>query len=336
MTFNVLSIDGGGLRGIIPGLILTELEKKLQHYSHRPDARLCDFFDLIAGTSTGAILGASYLTPDHNGRPKFTAADAVSLYQTRGGAIFNRSTWRKITTLGGLLEEKYSAHALEKILLRQFGEIDLASLLKPCCFVSYDIVQRKPKVFKQHTASIEGNNFRLIDVLRSTAAAPTYFEAAQVTSIDRPDVIRTFIDGGIVANDPALCAYSEALKFPEVRGIADMMIVSLGTGQQLQSYTYQDVKGYGPLRWAQPVINIALDGGPQMAEYHLKGIDSTTNTQHVYRLQPELFDASPEMDNATPDNLDRLTRAGELNCEAFATEIDRIAKRLIAHKHELN
>lgn len=76
----ILSIDGGGIRGILPGLILVCLEEKLKIKSGNPNARLGDFFDLVAGTSTGAILSAAYLCPNDKGKPKFSAQEAVNFY----------------------------------------------------------------------------------------------------------------------------------------------------------------------------------------------------------------------------------------------------------------
>jgi len=79
MSFKILSIDGGGIRGIIPGQILVALENKLKTKSGNPEARLSDYFDLFAGTSTGAILAASYICPGN----QFSAQDALDLYLSK-------------------------------------------------------------------------------------------------------------------------------------------------------------------------------------------------------------------------------------------------------------
>lgn len=102
----ILSIDGGGIRGILPGQILVRLEELLQE--HDPQARLADYFDFMAGTSTGGILACLYLFPDseHPGRPLFSAKDAVDLYLERGDDIFDISLWRKIRSDAGTLDEK--------------------------------------------------------------------------------------------------------------------------------------------------------------------------------------------------------------------------------------
>ena len=93
----ILSIDGGGIRGILPGVIMKRLEEKLQKESDDNNARIADYFDLLAGTSTGGILSLSYLIPDKNGRPLLTAEESVNLYLDRGDEIFDVSLWQKAT-----------------------------------------------------------------------------------------------------------------------------------------------------------------------------------------------------------------------------------------------
>ena len=103
----ILSIDGGGIRGIIPGQVLIALEQKLQQLSGDPNKRLADAFDLIAGTSTGGILTCLYLCPDQGTkRPKFSAAQAVDLYLQHGDNIFDVSLFKSIESLGGITDEK--------------------------------------------------------------------------------------------------------------------------------------------------------------------------------------------------------------------------------------
>src|SRR3954471_2747681 len=104
----ILSIDGGGIRGIIPGQVLVALEQKLQRLSGKPELRIADAFDLIAGTSTGGILTCLYLCPDEKtGKPKFTAAAAVDLYLQNGDNIFDVSVWKALGSVGGIADEKY-------------------------------------------------------------------------------------------------------------------------------------------------------------------------------------------------------------------------------------
>lgn len=329
MKTRILSIDGGGIRGILPGQILISLEAKLKKISGDPDARIGEYFDLIAGTSTGAILGAAYICPDVDGRPKFSAQEAVNFYLDDGDEIFDVGFWRSIGTLGGLNDEKYSAIELERILKDAFGDVKLSELLKPTCLVAYDVTRRIPVIFKQHTAVDKNKDFLVRDALRGSTAAPTYFEAARIYSLPPLKQKFVLVDGGMVANDPALCAYSEAIKFDGVKGIKDMVIVSLGTGKQLKGYAYSEIKDWGPLGWAKPSIDIALEGGPQMTEYYLGQVASTVKNSKFYRIQPDLYGADPALDNATPENLERLRDAGIRNADAFDETLEEIAESLV-------
>src|SRR6201986_2029900 len=127
----ILSIDGGGIRGILPGTILTYLEKLLQKKSNS-DLKIGDYFDFIAGTSTGGILSCIYLVPDENGKAKYSANDALELYLKNGKTIFNRTLLQK---------------ALYKLLTKYFGDETLDRLIKPCLISSYEIADRRAVFF---------------------------------------------------------------------------------------------------------------------------------------------------------------------------------------------
>lgn len=331
MAMRILSIDGGGIRGILPGMLLVALEKKLQDKEKKPTARIADYFDLVAGTSTGAILCSAYVCPDATGTPKFSAQEAVNFYLQDGDEIFDVGIWKTISSLGGVSDEKYPATELERVLKTAFGDTKLSELLKPTCFVAYDVSSRLPVIFKQHSAVAKKRDFLVRDVLRATSAAPTYFEVARIYSLPPLPQKYVLVDGGVVANDPALCAYSEAIKFSNVAGIKDMIIVSLGTGKKLQGYSYSEVKDWGPFGWAKPAIDIALEGGPQMTAYYLQQIASTVKNAKYYRLQPELYDADPTLDNASRENLERLHNAGLQNAAAFDNTLNEIATLLVSN-----
>lgn len=326
----ILSIDGGGIRGILPGQILVSLEEKLKIKSGDSSAKLGDYFDLVAGTSTGAILSAAYVCPGEHNRPRFSAKEAVNFYLEDGDEIFDVGFWRSIGTLGGISDEKYSANELERVLKTAFGDTKISELLKPTCLVSYDVKRRLPIIFKQHNAVEKNKDFLVRDALRGSTAAPTYFEAARIYSLDPLRQKYVLVDGGMVTNDPTLCAYSEAIKFDGVNGIKDMVIVSLGTGKQLRRYTYPEIKDWGPLGWAKPSIDIALEGGPQMTSYHMNQIASTIENPKFYRIQPDLYGADTALDNATAENLENLRDAGIRNAEDYDEILDDIAETLIS------
>src|ERR1700685_3528229 len=110
----ILSIDGGGIRGIIPAIILSHIEKLLQ----KPIAKL---FDLIAGTSTGGILALGLTKPDAKGEPQYSAADLASLYVSEGARIFSRSFWYRLLALNNFSDKKHPATGIEAVLEEYFG-----------------------------------------------------------------------------------------------------------------------------------------------------------------------------------------------------------------------
>ena len=168
--FNVLSIDGGGIRGVIPAVLLKHIEEKV-------GKRVADIFDLIVGTSTGGILAAGLTVPKRDGTPKFSAEDMLALYADRGREIFDRSFWRGITSAGGALDEQYDHKPLEKILKEYLGDSTLKDCIVPIVLTSYDIEKRQPYFFKTRRArEKKDRNHYLRDAARATSAAPTYFE----------------------------------------------------------------------------------------------------------------------------------------------------------------
>lgn len=307
----ILSIDGGGIRGIIPGQILTHIEHLLKEINDDPTYRIADHFDLIAGTSTGGILACAYLLGDF-GRPKYSAEEVVDLYFERGDDIFSIPFFHKIRSAAGLFDEKYPAEGLEEALLDYFGDAKLSDLLKPSLITAYDIKRRKAHFFTQHDAKDPEHNFYLRDVARATAAAPTYFEISRIKS--DANKYYPLVDGGIFANNPALCAYAEMRnKFStkELKILAsDILLLSIGTGYAKNSYSYDEAKDWGLAAWAKPAIDMMMTGVSDTVDYQLRQLFAASGKPEQYlRLDGELTsDIDPHMDCVEPENLKALKR----------------------------
>lgn len=328
----ILSIDGGGIRGIIPGQILVRLERILQTKTNDQNARLADYFDLVAGTSTGGILACTMLIPDdaNPSRAKYPAPKLVEIYMDRGDEIFSIPLWHKLRTVGGMSDERYPNDELLETLDDYLGGYMLSDLLKPTVITAYDIKRRKAYFFCQHKAKGDPNrNFRVRDVAWATSAAPTYFEVARVKS--KSGKVYPLIDGGVFANNPALCAYAEARASlsnkPKASNIA---ILSLGTGSVKTSYSYKEAKDWGPLGWAKPVLGIMMSGVAETVSYQLKQIyDAVGAPNQFLRIEPNLADASGDMDNASHENLVALKRAGKKAAKRKAKELEKFAALLL-------
>lgn len=335
----ILSIDGGGIRGILPGVVLTRLEKKIQDKTGSQNLRLSDMFDFMAGTSTGGILTLAYLMPNENGQTKFTAQDAVNLYLDRGDEIFDANLWQRMKSGKGILDEKYNAKELEEALEDNFEDTKFNELLKPCIISSYDIRNGKPHFFKQHKSENKIYNFKVKDIARATSAAPTYFETARIKN----DIGTPFplIDGGVFVNNPSLVAYSEvrSMTFNNINHLPtakDMMIVSIGTGSVSKNYEYKKAKNWGAVGWIKPIIEIMMSGNSQTVHYHLQQIFGTLNDNDkndYHRLEPKVRTANIEMDNASIENMTKLKddAISYLDLEEVDKELDRIVEKLIEY-----
>ncbi|MGN6530670.1 MAG: patatin-like phospholipase family protein [Ginsengibacter sp.] len=318
----ILSVDGGGLRGIIPGTILAQLEKILQRQSNST-SKLGDYFDMIAGTSTGGILACIYLAPGEDGKAKFSGQDAVDLYIKNGHTIFDRTFAQKFSSGGGIVHQKFSDHPIYELLTKYFGDLTLDKLIKPSLITTYNMTERCAMFFTSADARDDNMyNFYVKDVARATSAAPTYFPPAHIQSLNG----QTFalIDGGMFANNPALCAYAEARKMefskffndPQKKDLptaADMIILSVGTGSVKKRYKYDDFKNAGEIKWLEPVIDILMSGNSETVAYQLIQMYLTLDSEdqkNYYRLEPDLKDACSEMDIATTENINNLYQAG--------------------------
>jgi uncharacterized protein len=340
----ILSIDGGGIRGIIPGVILAYVEKRLRTLEG-DKVRLSDYFDLIAGTSTGGILSCIYLTPGKDGRPKFTAQEAVDLYLERGHEIFDLSLWQKVRSGLSLTDEKYSANHLEESLKDYLGDLKLSELLKPSIITSYDIFQRKAVFFnKVDAVGNELKDFYVRDIARATSAAPTYFETARIKSMFGTPYY--LIDGGVFANNPSMCAYAEArtLDFATKLGhvgkvdkplAKEMLMISIGTGSESTPYDYNQAKDWGAVGWILPLIDILMSGNSETVDYQLRqlfGTISPPDQNDYYRLQPKREPAESSMDNATPKNMGALKEAGMRFVSENGDLLEKLVTLLIANK----
>ncbi|CAK9155253.1 unnamed protein product, partial [Ilex paraguariensis] len=203
----ILSIDGGGIRGIIPGTILAYLESQLQELDGE-DTRLADYFDVIAGTSTGGLVTAMLTAPDENNRPLLAAKDIKPFYLQHCPKIFPQkrgmfaSLRNKLNLLAG---PKYDGNYLHEVLREKLGNIRLHQTLTNVVIPTFDVKKLQPTIFSTYEAEESPLlDARLSDICISTAAAPIYLPAYHFCSQDKEGNTWEYnlIDGGVAANNP--------------------------------------------------------------------------------------------------------------------------------------
>jgi patatin-like phospholipase/acyl hydrolase len=308
----ILSIDGGGIRGIIPAMLIAEIER-------RTGKPACELFDLIAGTSTGGILALALAAADENDRPKYSAKTLIGIYDRRGKDIFQRSFWQGLTSVGGLADEMYDEDGIEDVLQEYLGERQLEDALTPILVTAYDIECRDTVFFKSWKA--EHKNVLMRDAGRATSAAPTYFKPARVKLGEQH---LSLIDGGIFMNSPAVSAYAEAKRLYSKR--TEIMLVSLGTGELTRPIPYEDAKNWGKAGWLLPVLSCMSDGVADATDYQMKYFLE----DRYYRFQTSLAKGNDDMDDASEANIDALKSLGRSLIKARKDDIDTLCEQLLA------
>ncbi len=312
----ILSIDGGGVRGIIPAMVLAELEER----AGKPAAEM---FDLIAGTSTGGILATALASPDQNGNPRWAAAELVDLYRTESPDIFRRSLWQIATSGGGFLDEKHDHAALVAALKRYLGDTRLSEALTRVLITAYDLESRRPYFFKSWRAREEPDekDFPMTVVAHATAAAPTYFEPVHVQPADGSDAL-ALVDGGVFATNPGMSAYAEVRR---IAPRAKVKLVSLGTGQLTKPIRYEDAKDWGLIAWVRPIIDVVFDGVADAVDYQLLQV---LDDGAYHRFQVVLERASDALDDASPRNIALLENQARELIERNDEALTKLAAEL--------
>jgi patatin-like phospholipase/acyl hydrolase len=298
--YRILSLDGGGIRGLITAIWLDKLETELG----KP---LNQHFDLISGTSTGSILA----TAIGLGIP---AKKIIKLYKQHGAAIFPRAIPRRLNRITRVFAEgfsapKYSPNGLETCLQDVFEGATLGDLAKPSLIFSYNVFKCDPLVFKSHKE--EYKDIPAWQAVRASCSAPTYFPA-MVMQLGQSEL--PLIDGGVAANNPSACAVAEGIRInaekpdQERVDLRDFILASFGTGSSRQKVSIQDAKEWGAMEWALPIIDLLFEGSTDTSDYVARQI---LHEDNYYRFQTSLDESQSAMDNPSPDNLNALSSFAE-------------------------
>lgn len=285
----ILSLDGGGIRGIVPARILAWFESKLGPVS--------SWADLIVGTSTGGILAAGLAHTTDGKTPTYSADALLGLYRDHGAEIFHR-TWRdKLDVLEGAVEPifKYGHAGIETVLQKYYGTVRLSSALIPTVITAFDELKWQAKMFKSEKAKVNAaEDLPLWYAARATSAAPTYFPP-----------IDGLVDGGVAgATNPAMVAFIESLMMWPSEPI---FLLSIGTGKKDGSVNPEKHApfGLGEINYIRAIVDMLLDGPERAIE---KAIEELIPPERRARVQGELIGKIPShaMDDASAGNIEAL------------------------------
>ncbi|KAF2309872.1 hypothetical protein GH714_005433 [Hevea brasiliensis] len=332
----ILSIDGGGIRGIVPAIILAYLEAQLQKLDGE-DARIADYFDVIAGTSTGGLVTAMLASPDEKNRPVFAAKDIKDFYLNECPKIFQQDscplfaeTKKVIKALSG---PKYDGKYLRALVKGKLGNTKLNQTLTNVVIPTFDIKRLQPTIFSSFQVKNNPSLDALLsDICISTSAAPTYLPAHYFeTKDEKSGEVRAFnlIDGGVAANNPALIAIGELTK-EMIKGNPDFfpikpmdygrfLVISLGTGSPKSEKRYDANKAgkWGLLGWlnsggSTPLVDVFTQASADMVDFHLSAVFQALHSEQQYlRIQDDTLSGIESSVDIATREFENLVKVGE-------------------------
>jgi len=301
--YRILSIDGGGIRGLVTTIML-------QRITAVPGLEnLLETIDLTAGTSTGGLLSIGISAG-------LDLAKIREIYEKKGPVIFDDSWLDNVVDLGKLRGADYSIKPLRRELKNILGNVTLGQLQKRVLITAFDLDNEdpdpqkrtwKPKLFHNYTGPSNDQSALAADVALYTSAAPTYFPSAD-----------GYIDGGVFALNPSVCALAQTQdkRYGPIPSLDDLRLLSLGTGTSLQ-YITGNTHDWGYAQWIKPLINLMFDGIAGIANYQC----SQLLGDNYHRLAP-VFPAGVTID------MDEVKKIPQMIAFAEAVDIDETVKWL--------
>ncbi|KAK3039409.1 LOW QUALITY PROTEIN: hypothetical protein RJ639_027658 [Escallonia herrerae] len=334
---------------LLAGNISTAHVRTAQQLLDGPDARIADYFNVIAGTSTGGLVTAILAAPDKHKRPVFAAKDIVPFYldhcprSSNGrypwhgnylllieaniyGCYFSRNPLARCTKSARSMVHRpgYDGEHLHNIIRKYLGKTTLGQTLTNVVIPTFDIKRNHPTIFSSHKdPSLD--DVLLSDICIGTSAAPTYLPPYYFKANNYSGLVRRFnmIDGGVAANNPTLIAICEMMNdelSPRKATECKLLVLSLGTGnaRRHEKYNACEAAKWGAMKWLashgpSPLVNFFAQASSAMPDiYILTILRAFESEDYYYRIQDEtLSDNLASMDRATKENLEDLVKVGQ-------------------------
>ncbi|KZV24279.1 patatin-like protein 6 [Dorcoceras hygrometricum] len=299
----ILSVDGGGMQNILSGKALAYLETALKNRSGDANARIADYFDVAAGSGVGGIFTAMLFATNDQKRPifhaddtwKFLAAEGNKFYRSAKPRNHKGNIFKRVFSKTGVAGSATSG--LEKAMRDAFKDektgqsLTLKDTLKPVLIPCYDLTSTAPFLFSRADAlETDSFDFNLWEVCMATSAEPGLFDPVCMRSVDGSTRC-VAVDGGLAMNNPTAAAITHVLhnkqEFPFVRGVEDVLVLSLGAGEQLlaSSFDYEQVKKWKAKDWARPLARISGSGSADLVDHAVAMAFGQSRASNYVRIQ---------------------------------------------------
>lgn len=329
----ILSLDGGGVRGIAEVRILAYIEKETK-------LPICELFDLIGGTSAGGMLATLLTTPVSKTikKPKYTAAEICDILLKETQNLFKQTSW-------GIFRSKYDSNAYTEKLLEYYSSSLMKDSLTDTAVYAYNLESMKMEAI----TSWDKRNYKKIDAVVATSAAQTYFDAHTAHPYIREQKIikdkkrtvwlkstdsSTYTDGGIAANNPTIMLLGNALeKHPHIK---QYDVLSIGSGKCFKPIQKEDVQYGGMMTWFRYLQRILNTSQLSVADYYLEQLFNKNNSNGFFtRLNPPLHSSQSKMDNTSQENLNQIILATDQYIHKNKQVFDILIKNLLDAKKQI-
>ncbi|MEM9214988.1 MAG: patatin-like phospholipase family protein [Cyanobacteria bacterium P01_F01_bin.150] len=270
MTFKILSLDGGGIRGVLSARILQSVEMELEQ---KRNQKVHEYFNMVSGTSTGSLIAGGVAV-------KMSARELLDVYKYRGNEIFPAFTrWqRKFRLISQFVganvlyphgDPSTGKPGLSTVINEEYGKKcggscpTISAIESPIVVIpAYDTLSRNTTLFVSNNSKEDPSWYDLLplwQVCTASASAPTFFPPYELPYYQDvvPGQVLPHIDGGVSANNPAIAAIAHAL-LTEEPDITKISVLSIGTGQATRPYSYKQIKNWGLLKWIENLPNIFM------------------------------------------------------------------------------
>ncbi|MCA9507359.1 MAG: patatin-like phospholipase family protein [Myxococcales bacterium] len=296
----VLSLDGGGIRGILEVMSLTEIEDEIG----KP---INQIFDVMVGSSTGGLIALALSIGDEQGKAFYSARSLLEFYTKMGREVFHSTVSHKLSTGFGLWGPKYQSAVLKEHLERVLGDTMMSQALVPVIITGYHVDGETGVEF----SSADAKEFPfdkdclMREVAQATSAAPVYFDLANVEF--SWGTLHGVADGGLYRNNPALIAYVNAHRMFPGR---DIEVYSFGTGKIGAEELQRELNGRGLINWVGPILKHFQIGDIEADNTMLHKLINEDGKQNFFRVDIDVHRDFRAMDNVKRKNIEYLVRRG--------------------------
>lgn len=295
----ILSIDGGGARGLIALEVLNYLEET----TGKP---IVELFDVIAGTSTGAIIATMLAIEDKNGKPRYTAERIIDLYGDMLEKILSTPWYHKILTIDGVFGPRYLNQAKIALAEDLYGDLNFRDLLLPIMIPTYSVEKGGLQIFKNWSS--DHAEMLVAPLVAAATSAPAFFPGIELVGL--PKDAGVFVDGALLVDDPGREILLDSLEeFPD----SEIVVVSLGNGRVGPDLTQSEGRRGELLDWLDPLAHIAIDGRGDLEANWLQRFAGTQagSRLHYYRFNTLISPRKGPSFTSSPEAVEYLKQAGE-------------------------